>query len=176
MPNREPTERERAIMRDVSRRMPGRRVVDVEPEDPAQTLDDTGQIDVGPLDVDAMPGMEAVENYDQAVAETKEGDSEIPVDDEYPEDTRDTGELYGVRTPHAADPELSAGVDHGGFEGAEEGENWLEALEQHAAEMGPAPDEEVVVIDDSDPHRGHHPSESGDRPVADKGSGGPGGR
>ena len=163
-------------MRDVSRRMPARRVVDLDPEDPTQTLDDTGQIDVGPLDVDAMPAAEAAEEFDEAVAETVEGDSEIPADDEAAEDEGETGELYGVRTPHAADADLAAGVDHGAFEGVDEGENWLESLERHAAEMGPAPDEEVVVIDSSDPHGGHHPSESGDRPVADKGSGGPGGR
>jgi len=45
--------------------------------------------------------------------------------------------------------------------------------------MGPEPEEEVVIVDDSDiehpDHRGHHPTESHDRPVADKGSGGPGG-
>jgi hypothetical protein len=45
--------------------------------------------------------------------------------------------------------------------------------------MGPAPEEEVVIIDDSEiehpDHRGHHPTEWRDRPIADKGSGGPGG-
>jgi hypothetical protein len=54
----------------------------------------------------------------------------------------------------------------------------FEALEEHAILMGPAPDEEVVIVDDSDvelpDHRGHR-TERRDRPVADNGSGGPAG-
>jgi hypothetical protein len=87
-------------------------------------------------------------------------------------ESRETGDLYGVRTPHAADADL-ADREGDDFEGAEEGENFLESLARHATEGGPSPDEEVVVVDESE---GHHPSESGNRPVADKGSGGPGGK
>jgi hypothetical protein len=90
-------------------------------------------------------------------------------------EVKDTGELYGVRTPHAGDPDLTAPEHLDAFEGAERGENWMEALSEHAAESGPRPEEEVVIVDDSDSERGHSPTESGDRPVADKGSGGPGG-
>jgi hypothetical protein len=68
--------------------------------------------------------------------------------------------------------------DRHGFEGSSRGENWVEALEEHAILMGPAPDEEVVIVDDSDvelpDHRGHR-TERRDRPVADNGSGGPAG-
>jgi hypothetical protein len=82
-------------------------------------------------------------------------------------------------SPHAADTNLAAREDQDLFEGSWRGETWLEALEEHAMEMGPAPEEEVVIIDDSDiehpDHRGHHPTEWRDRPIADKGSGGPGG-
>lgn len=94
-------------------------------------------------------------------------------------DDEDTGELYGVRTPHAADRGLAAPEDQDGFTESEQGETWLESLEHHAAESGTVPEEPVVVVDDSDvehpEHRGHNPTER-DRPVADKGSGGPGGR
>lgn len=169
-------------MREVSARMPRRHLVDTDPEDPSQQLDDTGEIDVAPLAVEARPAAEASEDFDLASAENVEGESEP--DDEEPAEAaaelaHDTGELYGVRTPHAGDTDLSAPEDQGSFEGSERGETWLEALEEHAAEMGPAPEEEVVIVDDSDlehpDHRGHHPTDWRDRPVADKGSGGPGG-
>jgi hypothetical protein len=182
-----PTERERAIMREVSR-LPQRHVVDIDPEDPTQQLDDTGEIDVDPVAVDAMSTAEGIADFDRASAENVEGEGESEVDIETPSETtadayaaaaRETGELYGVRTPHAGDPHLSASEDQDSFEGSWRGETWLESLEEHAAEMGPADEEEVVIVDDSDvdhpDHRGHHSTEGGDPPVADKGSGGFGG-
>lgn len=112
-------------------------------------------------------------------------DDDVDEDDEDDADERDdtldedTGELYGVRTPHAADRDLSAPEDQDGFTESALGETWLESLEHHAAEMGACPGEPIAVVDDSDvdhpDHRGHHSTER-DRPVADKGSGGPGGR
>jgi hypothetical protein len=128
-------------------------IYDTDPEDPAQQLipdDGSGDADDGDSD-----------EADPAAA----GEERV----------KDTGELYGVRTPHAADRDLSAPEDRDAFKGADRGENWTEALAEHATEGGPSPEEEVVIVDDSDPERGHSPSESGDRPVADKGSGGPGG-
>ena len=89
------------------------------------------------------------------------------------DDDRDVGDLYGVRTPHASDTELAAPEDRDAFAGADGGETWIEALAERAAEGGPAAEEEVAIVDESD---GHHPTETRDRPVADKGSGGPGGR
>lgn len=134
------------------------------------------------------PELEALvaEFDEEELAEALADDEDADVEDIEPEEAekaepdedqphRDTGELYGLRTPHASDREISAGEDHDGFIGAESGENFLESLEEHAAEMGPLPEEEVVVVDDSDPQRGHHSTEGGDPPVADKGSGGPGG-
>lgn len=80
-----------------------------------------------------------------------------------PHDPIDT-DLYGVHTPKAADrniPENDRAFD--------EGENWIEALEQRAAEGGPEPEHSVAVVDENDePPRGDHR----DRPVADRGSGG----
>lgn len=154
------------------------RLVDTDPEDPSQQLDDLGTIQVGPLAVDARPSAEAAEEVATAVAENAPADVDLAVTIPHArrvEAVKDTGELYGVRTPHAGDPDLAAPEDRDGFEGAERGENWLESLSGHAAESGPAPEEEVVIVDDSDPERGHSSTESGDRPVADKGSGGPGG-
>lgn len=169
-------------MRQVSATLPHRHVVDVDPEDPSQQLDDTGEFHVEPLAVDALPAAEASEDFDIASAENVEGESGLEPDaaaDEHAAVEHDTGELYGVRIPHAGDTTLAAREDQDSFEGSWRGETWLEALEEHATALGPAPEEEVVIVDDSDghpDHRGHHPTEWRDRPVADKGSGGPGGR
>ena len=169
---------ERALMRDVSKNLPQRHVVDVDPEDPSQQLDDTGEFHIEPLAVEAQPAAEALEELDIAAAENVEGESEQLDEDVQEPVEHDTGDLYGVRTPHASDTTLSASEDHDSFEGSTLGETWLEALEERAAVMGPVPEEEVVIVDDSDEHaehRGHHPSDWRDRPVADKGSGGTGG-
>ena len=176
-----PSEQQRAIMREVSARLPHRHVVDLDPEDPSQQLDDTGEFHIEPLAIEAQPTAEASEAFDIASAENVEGESELEAEatsDGDAEPAGDTGELYGVRTPHAGDPNISAPEDQDSFEGSWRGETWLESLKEHAIEMGPVPEEEVVIVDDSiehAEHRGHHPTEGGDRPVADKGSGGPGG-
>jgi len=174
------SEQQRAVMRDADR-LAHRHVVDLDPEDPSQQLDVTGEFHIEPLAVEAQPAAEAAEDFDVASAENVEGESEREDETEVAvESAQDTGELYGVRTPHAADANLAAPEDRDSFEGSSLGENWLEALEERAAEMGPAPEEEVAIVDDSDlehrDHRGHHSTEWRDRPVADKGSGGPGGR
>lgn len=174
---------ERIIMRDVSARLPHHHVVDIDPEDPTQQLDDTGEFHIEPLAVEAQPAAEASEDFDIAAAENVEGESELGLEEAAADEHRDlaheTGELYGVRTPHAGDTSLAAPEDQDAYEGSWRGENWREALEEHAATMGPAAEEEIVIVDDSDvehpDHRGHHPTEWRDRPVADKGSGGPGG-
>lgn len=171
-------------MREVSATLPAHHLVDLDPEDPSQQLDDLGELHVEPLAVEAQSAVEAEEDFDLASAENVGGESEPAADDEEIEDGAelpgpDTGELYGVRTPHAGDTHLAAPEDRDAFEGAWRGETWLEALEEHAAVMGPAPEEEIVLVDDSDvehpDHRGHHSTEWRDRPVADKGSGGSGG-
>jgi hypothetical protein len=167
MPVREdrPSERELAIMREVSTRLIHHHIVDLDPEDPAQPLDDPAGFELEPLDVDAQAQEDLAE---AAAVELPDEDDE---EDQEPR-PRETGDLYGVRTPHAADPAISAPEDQDAFEGADRGEHWLESLEEHAAEMGPQPEEPVVVIEES---QRHHPSDHRDRPVADKGSGGPGG-
>ncbi len=177
-----PSEREQAIMREASARLPHRHIVDIDPEDPTQQLDDTGEFHIEPLAVEAEPAAEISEQFDIASAENVGGEEEFgeePTVETQSELVHDTGELYGVRTPHAGDTNLAAAEDRDAFEGSWRGENWLESLEEHAAVMGPAPEEEVVIVDDSDvdhpDHRGHHSTDWRDRPVADKGSGGPGG-
>jgi hypothetical protein len=175
------TQRQAAPVRAVDdrpRSMP--RLVDTDPEDPSQHLDDVGQIQVGPMDIDARPAAEAGDELAAAMAENQSGDQEA--DDELAVseaeatgDVKGTGDLYGVRIPHAADPDLGDPGARMSFAGAAAGETFFEALAEHSTELGPAPEEEVVIVDDSDGNRGHSPTESGDRPVADKGSGGPGG-
>lgn len=178
-------------MREASR-LPQPSIVDIDPEDPSQLLDDVGQFSVVPLAVEAQPSAEAEADmdaavYDASAEEIEEDENEVDEDaaeldtpsqttaDAYAEAAdKDTGDLYGVRIPHAADRDPDTTRDHEEFVDSEEGENWLETLEKKAAEYGAEAEEEVVVIDDSDAHRGHHPTER-DRPIADKGSGGHGG-
>ena len=178
-------------MREASE-LPQPSIVDVDPEDPAQTLDDAGQFSV--LEVDAEPAAEAEADVEAAAAEIaaeeqETEDSEVdargrevdtPAEttaDAYADaiDGDDTGELYGLHTPHAADRDLDKTADQESFVDSEQGETWLETLEKKAAEGGAEAEEDLEVVDNSDEHTGHHSTESGDRPVADKGSGGEGG-
>ena len=136
--------------------LPQPSVVDIDPEDPSQVLND----------------MEA-SSEDEEVSEV-DTPSETTID-AYAEEADDTGELYGVHQPKAADSDLDKTPDQEEFVDAEDGENWLETLGKKAAEGGAEPEEELDVVDDSDEHRGHHKTDTRDRPVADKGSGGPAG-
>jgi hypothetical protein len=166
-----------------------RSVVDIDPGDPAQQLDEASEFHVDPLDVEARPSAEATADIDLAIelAEEEEGTSEedealgleeerAPTADEIAARTsKDVGDLYGVHMPRASDPEL-ASDDLESFQDATFGESFTEELLAKATEGGPTPEHEVDVVDDSDAnHPTHHATESGDRPVADKGSGGPGG-
>lgn len=87
------------------------------------------------------------------------------IDAEEVSDIGDTGDLYGEQVqpafePYVVDEDLAM----------EDGQNWLEQLEQSAAEGGPLPEE---AIDLRDEVTGRY--ELRDLPVADRGSGGPGG-
>jgi hypothetical protein len=177
-------------MREASE-LPQPSIVDIDPEDPAQLLDDVGQYSVSELGLEAQPSAEAEAELDAAVmvAESEDNDEESEVDedaveldtpeattaDAYAEAAEDTGELYGVHTPRAADRDLDKTMDQESFVDSEQGETWLETLGKKAAEYGAEVEEELDVVDDSDAERGHHSSDRRDRPVADKGAGGDGG-
>jgi len=89
---------------------------------------------------------------------------------------KDLGDLYGVHLTRASDRELAASDDASSYQDATLGESFTEELLAKSTEGGALPEHEVIVLDDSDDlHPTHHATESGDRPVADKGSGGPGG-
>jgi len=133
-----------------------RSLVDLDPEERGEFAEDA-------LSVEARPSEDAEPSEDTTEREGPELD------------TDDTGDLYGVHVSPAGDSDLSAPEDHDSFADADLGENWIEVLEQHSAEGGPAPEHEVTVIDDSDPHDDHPPTDFRDRPKADRGSGGPGG-
>ena len=79
-----------------------------------------------------------------------------------------SGDLYEVHVVTAGDRDL---LDDDLAQG--EGENWLERLEASAAEIGPEPEHELDIVDDSDLHAGHHKTDVSDTPVADRGSAGP---
>ena len=147
------------------------------PNDPTQ-LDDAGQFSIVDiedeldLDVDAEPQAEADAELDAAVATSAGEYAEEPDQT----DLGDVGDLYGVHVPAAADPGLDANADGEAFQDADLGENMFETLEKKMAESGTAdPEEDVEFEDDSDPLGGHHKTDRRDLPVADKGSGGPGG-
>jgi hypothetical protein len=158
---------------------------DLDPTDPVQSLDEAQDFHVEPLDINVLPDAEQQDDIDAAIGladsdEDQEGDDEEAIDpaqltqDERTAKADDVGELYGLHMPKVEDPERAASPDFGEYAEADLGENWLETLETDSTEGGPAGDDELDPNDDTD-HETHHSTESGDRPVADKGSGGPGG-
>lgn len=80
----------------------------------------------------------------------------------------DSGELYDLHTPRAVDRDLS---DDDQAQSA--GMHWFEHLEASATEFGAEPEYSIDIVDDSDPHAGHHRTDRRDTPVADRGSAGP---
>jgi hypothetical protein len=79
---------------------------------------------------------------------------------------KDGGDLYGVWIAPASD---RAQLDDD--DAFKTGQNWVESLETRAAEGGPALEHEVDIVDEG--HLTSPSSDSKDRPVADRGSGGP---
>jgi hypothetical protein len=165
-------------------------VVDVDPGDLSQRLDEAGQFQIEPLDIEAQPESEAAAALDLAIDLAGEEDEtdredqrlglgeagEVTADDLAAATRKDIGELYGLHIPPASDTDLAAGPDQASFEDATLGESFTEELATRAVEGGALPEHELDIVDDShDAHPTHHSTESGDRPVADKGSGGPGG-
>lgn len=164
-------------MREASE-LPQPSIIDVDPEDPSQLLDDAGQYQVVDLEVEAQPQAEADAEIDAAVETADMSEVDTPEDttfDAYAEEADDTGELYGVHTPPAGDRDLDKTPDQESFVDSEQGENWLETLGKKAAEGGAEAEHVVDPVDNSDELGGHHSTEAGDPPVADKGSGGDGG-
>ena len=131
--------------------LPHPTIIDVEPEDAPRVFEE-GELEA----VDVRPN-EPVE----------EGAEE--------EHEKDTGLLYGVHEPPATETELAAGEDHDAYRGADLGENFIEVLVEKSAELGPLPEHEIDVVDESDPEAPPSPTDHRDRPKADRGSGGPGG-
>jgi hypothetical protein len=146
------------------------RITNLDPSEPSQQLDETGSFEVEPLAVDAEPVAEAEDDLDAAIAEAEPGDDDATVVRPH-----DVGELYGLHLPPAGDRELAAPEDHDSFARADAGENWIESLEQATAETGPDTEREIDPNDDTD-YRVHHSTDTRDRPVADRGGGGLGGK
>jgi hypothetical protein len=183
--------RDRQAMREANE-LPQPSIVDIDPEDPSQLLDDAGQFSIVDVDLDAQPQAEADAELDAALAEaageegayeSDESDNDAQeldtpsqtTADAYAEAADDTGELYGVHLPAPADKDLDVSADGESFRDSELGEHAFETLEKKMAESGAEPERPLDIEDDSDLERGHSSSDTKDRPVADKGSGGPGG-
>jgi hypothetical protein len=183
----------RTIVR-ARRRRRARRVSDLQglrpdPTDPVQRFDEASELEVAPLDVDAVSAEDIAAAEDLAILEddldeTADRDTEmiaaadadetavisdaVARDLAEPVRERDAGDLYGAHTPAAQDREHPD--DDRAFD---QGENWLEALEASAAENGPEPERGLdEIVDDEDVLQPPHPSDTRDRPVADHGSGG----
>jgi hypothetical protein len=164
--------------------VPDPTAADRDPSDPVQQLDEAQDFHVEPLDVNVYPEAERQDEIDAALdlAESDEDEDERDVvdpddmtADERTAELGDVGELYGVHLPPAQDPQRGSGPELGQYAESDLGQTWLETLETDTAEGGPVPERDVDPNDDSDELGGHHSTESGDRPVADKGSGGPAG-
>lgn len=164
--------------------VPDDTIADLDPSDPVQALDEAQDFHIEPLEVNVYPEAERQDDIDAALdlAESDEDEDEKDIvdpddmtADERTAELGDVGELYGVHLPAAQDVERGTGPELAEYAEADLGENWLETLETDAAEGGPLVERPVDPNDDSDELGGHHATESGDRPVADKGSGGPAG-
>ena len=146
-----------------------------DPNDPIQRIADE-QFDVSDLAVDAVDTADAEAAQDLAMLESELDESALELDT--PSQTTldandiavegDVGELYGVHTPRAVDRSLPDDR-----EAMNEGQNWLEALQESAVEYGADPEHDLDPLDEQD--TAPHPSDMRDRPVADRGSGGPAG-
>lgn len=152
--------------------------MDIDPADPVQGLDEVQEFHVEELGFDAMSAGD-IEN-DMVIEETLSSMDEESMELDTPSETtldsiersaHDTGDLYGVHTPPAVDR------THGNDEQTmDEGQNWIEALESSAIENGAEPEQELDdIVDDDDIYASPHPTDTRDTPVADRGSGGPGG-
>jgi hypothetical protein len=145
-----------------------------DPDDPVQAFDEAFELQVEPLDVDALSNEDVEAAQDLAGLEWEV--DQIAQDDDAVIDMvvfdvsgpRDAGDLYGVHTPVAVDP-----IHPDGDRAAADGQTWLEALEASAIENGAAPGRALDdIVDDEDLMRPPHASDRRDRPVADFGSGG----
>jgi hypothetical protein len=184
----------RTIVRSWRRRRaqrPPDRLQQLRPDltDPLQRFDESPDLEVAPLDVDAVSAADVAAAEDLAILEDDldetadrdtaviarvEADETAVISDAVacdlaePVHERDAGDLYGAHTPRAQDREHPD--DDRAFD---TGENWLEALEASAAENGPEPERGLGdIVDDEDVLQPPHASDTRDRPVADHGSGG----
>src|SRR5690606_18788956 len=147
----------RRAMQEASE-LPQPSIVDVDPEVPTQLLDDAGQYSIVELEVEAQPSEEAEADLEGAALiasadEPEEIDEEAPPLDvaegtaeAYAATAEDTGDLYGVHIPPAADPDMDKTEDQESFLDAEAGETWLETLEKKTAEYGAEPEHQLDVV------------------------------
>lgn len=143
-----------------------------DPNDPDQGFADH-PLDVSGLSVDAVDFADAEAARDLAMLESELDESALePSDAAF--DSIDAalvgniGELYGVHTAPAVD--LTLTDDRLAMN---DGQNWVEALQETVIEYGADSEHEIDPISEID--NPQPAGDLGDRPVADRGSGGPGG-
>lgn len=129
-------------------------------------FDEVSDLEVSPLDVDALSN-EDVEAAQDLAALENEADDAVELELE-PARPGDAGDLYGGHTPVAVDR-----VHPDDDRAVADGQNWVEALETSAIENGAAPGRPLDdIVDDEEILRTPHRSSHRDTPVADLGSGG----
>ncbi|HSR98572.1 MAG TPA: hypothetical protein VLM79_16060 [Kofleriaceae bacterium] len=161
--------------RQRARRFAARDELASDPRDPVQTFDDVSELQVVPLDVDALSTADVEAAQDLALLESELDDPAAAFADTTDEVIeldhpirRDGGDLYGAHTPAAVDR-----VHPDDDRAFKEGQNWIEALETSAIENGAEPERPLDdIIDDEEVLQPPHASDKRDRPVADLGSGG----
>ncbi|MGE3544516.1 MAG: hypothetical protein AB7L28_11305 [Kofleriaceae bacterium] len=127
------------------------------------------------VDIEMVPNQEVISDMDAMSDEDLDASPIEGVGDQPPtldaieQSMHDAGDLYGGHTPAASDPH------HPDDDRAmDEGENWVEALQADVIEGGALPEHELdAIVDDADTDLPPHPSDTHDRPVADRGAGGP---
>lgn len=154
---------------------PHRRVVPAAPPppEPRAPFDDPVGMWDGSARVDPAVIARTDEASDMFVVSIAEGDGGSELDFGVTDATpgraaAGAGDLYGGHVAPAVDRELPDDD-----EAQAEGENWLEHLQASATELGPEPERVLDMADESDPHAGHHKTETRDTPVADRGAAGP---
>jgi len=156
-----------------------------DPGDPVQGFDEVFELQVMPLEVDALSIGDAEAAQDLAGLESEldqvasdDADAIELVDVDVAASARDAGDLYGAYVPAAIEPIQSFHPDDSG-EAADgqswDGQNWIEALETRVIEDAAAPERALAFDDpgdDDDLFRPLHRADRRDTPVADHGSGG----
>jgi len=148
-------------------------IINADPGDPVQGLDEAVPFHDEDLEVDAQTIVDIAIAQDLAELEVEPSDLEVEVPipptssvHERARGLKGSGELYGLHFPPALDHDLPDDTAANA-----KGESWIEALGASATEHGAAVERQIDIVDEQD--LDSPPTDTRDIPVADRGSGGP---